>query len=590
MDASSDDDHDHYNGLPDSEKTNDDEQRLERLRERNREHAKRTRLRKKARLALLQARVNELQKESLGLQTALNECETANVLMGLAVGGNSSDDEDNGQLAADTAGSGHAGATTSSRDLKRSRSCSTTDDDDADSTLGEGDARGAPTGKAASDDVDIRHSTDDENEHEGGDGDEEHAMRRARNRQHARQLRGRKKEFVDALMSEVAQLEAKCANTRTALKRQLERALSATQADGGGPIASVALAPAAAAAAETLVPSSSSSSASRKLSELDIKGGELPAAETVVVDCEDEDASRPIVGDTIDAFAAARRCAAAVVAATPPASPPPPPPPTLALPAGAEKAFGGPSSAAAASSLLEPLLRPAQPPQQRPQPPQQHQRLQQRAQQRSHPHVQRPQYAPRPAEATAMTTLPTTAGDSFGAASSTSSSSPLRSNEASRAATAAKAAAAAYQRPPPPRSFTAQTPAQAQHAPPSAQSLCQPAVTHVTQFVQHFGLPPSSQPPAMMRSSYAVATMALNDAHLAGMSQQPYYEQSQHFAPQPHPFSALHNTMGSAALTPPPPPYAATAPYDPRACFVGAGEAFGCSPPHPHHQPYTVRC
>merc|ERR1712072_1390896 len=54
-----------------------------RSRERNREHARRTRQRKKAQLQTLQSRVAELQEEGRRLEEAFKDCSTANILLGL---------------------------------------------------------------------------------------------------------------------------------------------------------------------------------------------------------------------------------------------------------------------------------------------------------------------------------------------------------------------------------------------------------------------------------------------------------------------------------------------------------------------------
>lgn len=59
-------------------------ERLARSRERNREHARRTRLRKKAQLQALQSRVKELQEESRLLKQTVEECSIASILLGLS--------------------------------------------------------------------------------------------------------------------------------------------------------------------------------------------------------------------------------------------------------------------------------------------------------------------------------------------------------------------------------------------------------------------------------------------------------------------------------------------------------------------------
>ena len=69
------------------------EERLARSRDRNREHARRTRLRKKAQLQGLQTRVKELQDESRVLRQTVEECSIASILLGLSSGQNKAKDD-----------------------------------------------------------------------------------------------------------------------------------------------------------------------------------------------------------------------------------------------------------------------------------------------------------------------------------------------------------------------------------------------------------------------------------------------------------------------------------------------------------------
>lgn len=72
-------------------KEEDPEKRLSRSRERNREHARRTRLRKKAQMQELQAKVKELSTEHKCLKQRVEECSIASILIGLSA--NTADDE-----------------------------------------------------------------------------------------------------------------------------------------------------------------------------------------------------------------------------------------------------------------------------------------------------------------------------------------------------------------------------------------------------------------------------------------------------------------------------------------------------------------
>lgn len=71
-----------------SQTTNEEEtnKRLAKSRERNREHARRTRLRKKAHLEGLQSKVKGLEAERQVLKQNLEECGVASILLGLSAG------------------------------------------------------------------------------------------------------------------------------------------------------------------------------------------------------------------------------------------------------------------------------------------------------------------------------------------------------------------------------------------------------------------------------------------------------------------------------------------------------------------------
>ena len=83
------DDDEHDDDVDDDEEDDDDseegvERRLARSRERNREHARRTRLRKKAQLEALQSKVKGLKAEAEVLKQSLEECSLASILVGLS--------------------------------------------------------------------------------------------------------------------------------------------------------------------------------------------------------------------------------------------------------------------------------------------------------------------------------------------------------------------------------------------------------------------------------------------------------------------------------------------------------------------------
>jgi hypothetical protein len=72
----------------------DAEERLSKSRERNREHARRTRLRKKAQLEGLQTTRVDLQSKNRMLKQNVKMCSIASILIGLSSGSQSASDDD----------------------------------------------------------------------------------------------------------------------------------------------------------------------------------------------------------------------------------------------------------------------------------------------------------------------------------------------------------------------------------------------------------------------------------------------------------------------------------------------------------------
>jgi hypothetical protein len=68
----------------DDDEEQDAEHRLSRNRQRNREHARRTRLRKKKHLEELQSKVKGLEEESKALKQSIEECSVASILLGFS--------------------------------------------------------------------------------------------------------------------------------------------------------------------------------------------------------------------------------------------------------------------------------------------------------------------------------------------------------------------------------------------------------------------------------------------------------------------------------------------------------------------------
>jgi len=71
----------------------DEDDRRHRNRERNKEHARKTRVRKKEQLQALKARVNELEEEGRRLKQSIQECSVASILLGLSSGTTGGTDE-----------------------------------------------------------------------------------------------------------------------------------------------------------------------------------------------------------------------------------------------------------------------------------------------------------------------------------------------------------------------------------------------------------------------------------------------------------------------------------------------------------------
>ena len=212
------------------------EDRLRRSRERNREHARRTRQRKKAQLQVLQSRVAELQEEGRRLEEAFKDCSTANILLGL----NNPDmartvsnlfksrADSNIQEAMDDANvsEGSPGRTRSlsdERDGSESPSSSRSWEEDprnddepvTHSSRGSKDARPTIHWKSG-------YSTTANGARKDRSPAELDTMRRERNRVHAKMTRDRKKVYIETLSSAVSELEAENGQVRRALEKQLD--------------------------------------------------------------------------------------------------------------------------------------------------------------------------------------------------------------------------------------------------------------------------------------------------------------------------------------------------------------------------------
>ena len=77
--------------------TSDDGERRLLARERNKEHARKTRLRKKEQLQSLKSRVNELEEEGRRLKQQIEACSVASILVGLSHGSSTGQEEMSGE-------------------------------------------------------------------------------------------------------------------------------------------------------------------------------------------------------------------------------------------------------------------------------------------------------------------------------------------------------------------------------------------------------------------------------------------------------------------------------------------------------------
>mmetsp|Transcript_27932 Transcript_27932/g.41410 ORF Transcript_27932/g.41410 Transcript_27932/m.41410 type:complete len:311 (-) Transcript_27932:292-1224(-) len=209
-----------------SEQPVDAEERLARSRDRNREHARRTRLRKKQQLDTLQSRVKELQDENKLLKQTIEECSIASILLGLSSGEIMDADED-----VDFKGIENVMTSTAQEKTfftvtgKRKRFVSDADINPPPMMLkikGKTTFVGGTNSKAQ-----INWKTgvylDDEGEQQQLTPDELEELRRERNRMHAKMTRDRKKLFISSIEKTIADLEEHNKRMRGILAKQALR-------------------------------------------------------------------------------------------------------------------------------------------------------------------------------------------------------------------------------------------------------------------------------------------------------------------------------------------------------------------------------
>jgi hypothetical protein len=196
------------------------EERLARSRDRNREHARRTRLRKKAQLQALQSRVKELQDESRMLRQTVEECSIASILLGLSSGYNREQDDELAEIQ--DACNAETERTFFTMTGKRKRFVSDAGDGPPPMKLkikGQTTLVGGAGGKSH-----INWKTgvylDEKGEQKQLTSDELESLRRERNRMHAKMTRDRKKLFISSVEKTIAELEQNNKRMRAILAKQ----------------------------------------------------------------------------------------------------------------------------------------------------------------------------------------------------------------------------------------------------------------------------------------------------------------------------------------------------------------------------------
>jgi len=204
------------------ENQQDAEERLTRSRDRNREHARRTRLRKKAQLHSLQIRIKELEAENCLLRQTLEECSIASILLGLS--GNVKDKND------DLLGINKC-LTRTNKDRKfftmngkRKRFISSDDGDNGPQPMklvikGQTTLVGGCGGKAH---INWKSGVylDENGDQQQLSSDELESLRRERNRMHAKMTRDRKKLYISSVEKTITELETENKQMRDLLAKQ----------------------------------------------------------------------------------------------------------------------------------------------------------------------------------------------------------------------------------------------------------------------------------------------------------------------------------------------------------------------------------
>mmetsp|Transcript_22854 Transcript_22854/g.47697 ORF Transcript_22854/g.47697 Transcript_22854/m.47697 type:complete len:273 (-) Transcript_22854:355-1173(-) len=190
----------------------DEDERRHRNRERNKEHARKTRVRKKEQLQALKARVNDLEEEGRCLKQSIQECSVASILLGLSSGTAGSTDEQGDEKTSGAASSpSNFGACLAGGKRKRFLSL---DGEDPTPPPMELNIKGQITlvgGPGNEGKTQVNWKTgvyvDNKGKRQQLTKSELEALRRERNRMHAKMTRDRKKCFIASLKRVISKLE-----------------------------------------------------------------------------------------------------------------------------------------------------------------------------------------------------------------------------------------------------------------------------------------------------------------------------------------------------------------------------------------------
>jgi len=213
------------------------ELRLARSRDRNREHARRTRLRKKQQLESLQGKVKELQDESKLLKQTIEECSIASILLELSNGdeGRNEDVDEDAKGIENIISKSVEERTFFTVNGKRKRFVSDADCNPPPMKLrikGKVTLIGGNNNKAQ---INWKSGVyvDEDGEQKQLTPTELEGLRRERNRMHAKMTRDRKKLFISSVEKTIADLEEHNKKMREILAKQALRHSSCVTPDLG---------------------------------------------------------------------------------------------------------------------------------------------------------------------------------------------------------------------------------------------------------------------------------------------------------------------------------------------------------------------